>query len=150
MPKKRPEWSFEGELRAFKSIPAIDTQTARSLLPDLVEVCEMLGNTQSLEWDAVCVAWATVVCQLSPRDIVELCESVEVPGSLWTTLLHPGSVNTSGLLKVMSRAMETVYYQHHAAEVAVAVAAHTAECNRLKSEATDPEKVKLPVLAAKL
>ena len=143
---KGPEWTVESELRAFKSIPAIDTRTARRLLPDLVEVCEMLGNTQSLEWDAVCVAWATVVCQLSPRDIVEICESVEVPGSLWTTLLHPGSVNTSGLLKVISRAMEIVYYRQHASEVDAAKAAHKAECDRLKSEAADPEKVKLPVL----
>ena len=69
---KGPGWSVES--KAFKSIPAIDTQTARNLLPDLAEDCQMLGKTQSLAWGTVCVAWATVVCQLSPQDIVEICE----------------------------------------------------------------------------
>ena len=41
----------------------------------------------------------------------------EVPGSLWTTLLPPGSVNTSCLLKVIARAMEIVYYRRHQSEV---------------------------------
>ena len=138
------EWSEEAELQAFGSIPGIDTEAARRLLPDLVHICEMVGNTLSLEWNSVCVSWAAAASQLSPRDILELCESVEVPGSLWVTLLHPGSVNTSGLLKVLARAMENVYHLQYAAEVVVAKAQHKTLCDQLQNNAPNPEKVKLP------
>jgi hypothetical protein len=137
-------------MQAFNSIPHINTEAARKLLPHLVEVCELIGNTQSLAWNGVCAGLVTAVCQLSPRDILELCPSIETQGSLWTALLHPGSVNTSGLLKVLARAMEIVYDRLHKDEVQKAKDEHKVECDRLQEEArangTDITKVCLPSL----
>ena len=117
-------WSEEKERLAFGSIPPIDTAAAKRLLPDLVDVCEMLGHTQSISWDGVCTALSAEVSQLSPRDLLEICPSIEIPGSTWCALLHPGSVNTSGLLKVQARSLEMIYERQHRLEVQEAIDAH--------------------------
>ena len=144
------EWSLEAERGAFSSIPDIDTAAARELLPEVVQVCELIGNTESLHWLWVCVSLATITCQLSPRDTLELCPSIEVPGALWTALLHPGSVNTSGLLKVLNSAMEMLYDHCTAEEAAQAAKAHKERCAELQEDARskgkDPDAVKLPAL----
>jgi hypothetical protein len=145
-----PEWTPEAEMKAFSSIPCIDTDEARRLLPSLVAVCELVGNTQSIGWNGACLAMCTCVAQLSPRDMFELCESIETPGSLWTALLHPGSVNTSGLLKVVSRAMEIIYERQNQKEVKAEKEEHDRVCERLKQKERDegraPEKLRLPPL----
>ena len=142
------EWSPEAEMAAFRSIPVIDTEEAKTLLPELVQLCEMLGKTQSLDWNGVCAGMASVSGQLSPRDLLELCPSIEIPGSLWTALLHPGSVNTSGILKVLARAVEEVYDRLHKEEVKEALRAHKIECDRIKTEESvagrDPDQARLP------
>ena len=43
-----PDWSIEKELEAFKSIPNPDTAQAKEQLRDVVEVCELIGETESL------------------------------------------------------------------------------------------------------
>ena len=147
-----PAWSFAAEMAAFSSIPDIDTQQAKNLLPELVEFCEMLGKTQSLDWNGVCAALASVSGQFTPRDVLELCPSIEIPGSLWTALLHPGSVNTSGLLKVLARAIEEIYDRLNKEEVKEALQAHRVEVDRLKAEETDagrdPEAARMPAFKA--
>ena len=143
-------WSQEAELLAFRSIPPIDTTTARELLPDLVEVCELIAATQSLEWNSVCVCMATASTQLSPKDVLELCPSIESLGSLWTALLHPGSVNTSGLLKVYARAMEIVYDRIHMEECEEAKQAHKEKCDEIRRQERNAgrgtDEPKLPTL----
>ena len=42
------EWTPDAEQTAFRSVPDPNTAKAKELLPDLVEICEMIGATQSL------------------------------------------------------------------------------------------------------
>ena len=138
------EWTVEGEQAAFRAVPEPDTERARQLLPDVVEVCGLLGRTQSLNWNMVAIPSATVSRQLSPKDVFQLCKSVEVPGSLWTMLLHPGSTNTSGLLKVLTNSMELIYDRRNEEEYNEASQKHKDECDKVRTEAQDPEKARLP------
>ena len=51
-------------------------------------------------------------------------------------------MNTSGL------STEIVHYHHNQSEVDAANAAHVAECDRLKAEALDPDKIQLPAFVS--
>ena len=114
--KAVPCWTADKENEAFRNLPSPDDDKARALLPDLFEFCSDLGRTQSLPWLWILLGLATIVCQLSPRDILELAPSVEVHGALWTCLLHLGSSNSSGLLKLLQKAMELIYERSNKAE----------------------------------
>lgn len=129
-----PGWSEDKELVAFASVPEPNTARARELLPDLVEVCELIARTQGLHWLMAAVPLATVAPQLSPKDVFELCKSIEVSGSLWVALLHPGSINTSGMLRLLVRATESVYDRQNAHDLQQAQAKYDAEVADLKEE----------------
>jgi hypothetical protein len=126
-----PGWTEDKELAAFAAVPEPNTARAKELLPELVEACELIARTQGLHWLMASVPLAAVAPQLSPNDQFELCKSIEVSGSLWVTLLHPGSINTSGMLRLLVRAMEKIYDLQNAHDKEQAKAQHDGEVTRL-------------------
>ena len=141
-PKERavPNWTPEKEMEAFRTIPEPDGRKAAELLPGLMEICTLLGRTQSMSWLWVLVSMATVSCQLSPKDRLDLCPSVQVHGALWTALLHPGSTNTSGFLKALHKAMELIYAWANHRELQAARAAYEQEVEIAEGNNVKPPK----------
>ena len=78
---------------------------AKALLPEVVAVSQMLA----VHWIWFTLALAACCGQLSPRDRMELCPSILVPSTLWICLCHPGATNSSGVIRVVSQAMEKLY-----------------------------------------
>ena len=97
------------QLDAFRQVPLPDEAKAKALLPEVVAVSQMLANTQSVHWIWFTLALAACCGQLSPRDRMELCPSILVPSTLWICLCHPGATNSSGVIRVVSQAMEKLY-----------------------------------------
>ena len=122
--KSVPCWTEEKEMAAFRSIPEPDASKAAALLPSLMQVCTLVGRTESMSWLWVLVTLATVSCQLAPRDRLELCPAVQVHGALWTALLHPGSTNT---MKHVRKALELLYAWVNKSELDAAKQEHDQE-----------------------
>ena len=123
-------WSQEAELAAYRGIQDPDASRVHAALPELFDVCKMLGNTESVNWLWILVPLATVAPQLSPRDVLVFCPSVEVLGTLWACLLHPGSCNSSGSLTMLNKSMELLYDRLYSEECCEAKTKHEAECKR--------------------
>ena len=133
---------MEAEQAAFRDIPVPSTDKAAAFLPDVVEVCQLVGETQSLHWLWVAVGLATVAPCLDPKNTLELCPSVAVPGSLWTALLHPGSTNSPGLLKVFTKALEKVFQRRNMLELEEAKASFQREKSELEEHGGDSRGLK--------
>lgn len=49
-----------------------------------------------------------------------IAPSIAIPNSIWAVLLHPGSVNTSGLILTVVTALNLIMNRRHQVEVAAA------------------------------
>ncbi|CAJ1339118.1 unnamed protein product, partial [Effrenium voratum] len=131
------------QLAAFRRCAPADEDKARSLLPQVVSTMELLSNTQCVDWSWLLLAAAAGVPQLSPRDRLQLCESILIPGSIWACLIHPGATNTSGIIKMVTKAWELIYARRNAVEEAAALA--EARAQMASQEGGDaPAKVVAP------
>ena len=61
-----------------------------------------------------------VVGALVPGDRFELTPSITLPCSAWAVLLHPGSTNSSGVVRVAAAALETMMRRQHPHDIAAA------------------------------
>ena len=131
------------QLAAFRRCAPADEDKARSLLPQVVSTMELLSSTQCVDWSWLLLAAAAGVPQLSPRDRLQLCESILIPGSIWACLIHPGATNTSGIIKMVTKAWELIYARRNAVEEAAALA--EARAQMASQEGGDaPAKVVAP------
>ena len=54
------------------------------------------------------------------QDRFVIAPSIAIPNSIWAVLLHPGSVNTSGLILTVVTALNLIMNRRHQVEVAAA------------------------------
>ena len=67
-----------------------------------------------------------VVGALVPGDRLELTPSISLPCSAWAVLMHPGSTNSSGVVRVAAAALDALMRRQHPFDVEAAKAAFDA------------------------
>ena len=73
------------------------------------------------------MALLTVIGALTPKDRLELTPSIVLSSACWAVLLHPGSTNSSGVVRVAAMALEGVMRRQHPADIEAARRQHDAE-----------------------
>ena len=103
------EPSDEEQLRAFRACPPLDEAAARQLCPDIMATVMQITNTLGVCWQWTLAAMLSMVSGLVPQARYELAPSVEVPASMWVVLLHPGSTNSSGVIRLVIQSLQRLF-----------------------------------------
>ena len=74
----------------------------------------------------VLMAMVVVVGSLVPEDRLELTPSIVLSSATWAVLMHPGSTNSSGVIRVAALALGAMMRRQHPVDIAAAQAAHDA------------------------
>ena len=72
------------------------------------------------------MAMMVIVGSLVPKDRLELTPSIVLSSASWAVLMHPGSTNSSGVIRVAALALGAMMRRQHPVDVAAAQAAHDA------------------------
>eukprot|EP00439_Symbiodinium_sp_Y106_P061790 s1783_g9.t1 len=131
-------------LRAFRTCGDLDAAEARRMAPAILQVvccvalvaevrsaCHGRGRREPFAAgdtcfrDLCCVMRCTAAYSIAhphtrtrAQDRFVISPSIEIPNSIWAVLLHPGSVNSSGLLPVVLKALDRIMRRHHIVEIA--------------------------------
>ena len=80
----------------------------RQLFPDLVAEWEIVAKLQSVPWPWVAVVELSLTEFLAPTAALYPINSIQIFARTWPFLLHPGSTQTSGLLRLYQDALDEV------------------------------------------
>ena len=80
----------------------------RQLYPDLVAEWEIVGKLQSVPWQWVCSVELSLAGFLAPTACLYPVQSIAIYPLTWMFLLHPGSTQTSGLLRLYQDAFDEI------------------------------------------
>ena len=82
--------------------------TLRELYPDLAEHWEVVGKLQSVPWQWVCSVELSLAGFLAPTACLYPVQSIAIYALTWVFLLHPGSTQTSGLLRLYQDCLDEI------------------------------------------
>ena len=82
--------------------------TLRELYPDLAEHWEVVGKLQSVPWQWVCSVELSLAGFLAPTACLYPVQSIAIYALTWVFLLHPGSTQTSGLLRLCQDCLDEI------------------------------------------
>jgi hypothetical protein len=120
-------------LRAFRACPKTPKADFEAILPDMMDAATLLADTQGVGWEWGLLALLVTASSCAPQDRFESAPSIPISSALWTCLIHPGATNSSGIIRVVTSALELMYdwlYDH--------------ECEEARRTAEDPGSVTLP------
>ncbi|CAE7337865.1 unnamed protein product [Symbiodinium microadriaticum] len=80
----------------------------KELYPDLVAEWEIVGKLQSVPWQWVCSVELSLAGFLAPTACLYPVQSIAIYPLTWMFLLHPGSTQTSGLLRLYQDAFDEI------------------------------------------
>ena len=123
MSRKIKAPDLEEQLAAFRMCPQLPPERGRELLPELMEVSELLAQTQSVGWQWGCFPICVGAGAMVPDAWMVLTPSCRFKGGVWVSLLHPGAVNSSGVIKMTSGGVHRVFERLYTRERAAAAAA---------------------------
>ncbi len=98
--------SEDVQLHAFRSCPPFPKDLGMETCPEVVEAAELVANTLSVCWDWGLLALLSVASGVVPKDRFEPAPSISTQSSMWVCLAHPGSTNSSGVVRVTTNAVE--------------------------------------------
>lgn len=132
------------QLRAFRACPELDLQALRELCPEVVATAAQLADTLSVcpEWSLL--ALLSIAGGLVPRDRFEPAPSISISSSMWVCLLHPGATNSSGVIRVISMAVEKMFERLWRFEMQEAEKTHAAAVEAAGEEAEAIPDLQLP------
>ena len=84
----------------------------------------------------VFLAVLIVIGALVPKDRFELTPSIVMSSAVWAVLLHPGSTNSSGVVRVAAAALDLLMRRQHPLDIE---AAEAAEKEAVAAEKADAE-----------
>jgi hypothetical protein len=114
-------------LQAFRSCPRFSKELGMETCPEVVEAAELVANTLSVCWEWGLLGLLSVASGVVPKDRFEPAPSISTPSSMWTCLIHPGSTNSSGVLRVTASAVEKMFARQWLEEMAEARDKHARE-----------------------
>lgn len=82
--------------------------TLRELYPDLLGHWEVVGKLQSVPWQWVCSVELSLAGFLAPTACLYPVQSIAIYALTWVFLLHPGSTQTSGLLRLYQDCLDEI------------------------------------------
>lgn len=83
----------------------------------------------------VFLAMLIMIGALVPKDRFELTPSIVMSSAVWAVLLHPGSTNSSGVVRVAAAALDLLMRRQHPLDIEAAEAAEKEAVAAEKSEA---------------
>eukprot|EP00435_Cladocopium_sp_Y103_P055011 s202_g18.t1 len=91
------------------------TRSLKKEQPSDEEVLQAFRACNDLDEEKA-VAMAPEIMAVALPDRFVIAPSIVLPNSIWAVLLHPGSVNSSGLILTVATALSTIMTKRHAAE----------------------------------
>ena len=101
-----PVPSDEQQPRAFR---AFDVGAGKALCPDVVPAPQMVADTLSVCCELGLLALLSMCAGLVPKDRFEPAPSISMNSTMWVCLIQPGSANSSGVIRVVTLAVEKMF-----------------------------------------
>ena len=105
--KLRSEEVVNGFFRELEAIP-FPTDKLRELYPELTETWDITAKLQSVPWEWVMACELSLSGLLAPTACLYPQQSISIYALTWLFLLHPGSTQTSGLLRLYQDTLDEV------------------------------------------